>query len=65
MQYFVTIYIYPMQGVNIPHAFLGLTRKHPDELDTMDKALRDEKLKNKDWKDIDKQWYELKGKLYE
>ncbi|RDU61417.1 hypothetical protein CQA53_10175 [Helicobacter didelphidarum] len=32
MQYFVTIYIHPMD-FNIPHAFLGLTHKHPDELD--------------------------------
>lgn len=31
MSYFVTIYIHPMQGVNIPHAFLGLTHTHPDE----------------------------------
>ena len=35
MQYFVTIYIHPMQGVNIPHAFLGLTHTHPDELDSL------------------------------
>lgn len=33
MPYFITIYIHPMQG-NIPHAFLGLTRKHPDKLDS-------------------------------
>ncbi len=35
MSYFVTIYIHPMQGVNIPHAFLGLTHTHPDELDSL------------------------------
>ena len=63
MQYFVTIYINPMDFnardiVVVPHAFLGLTRKHPDELDSIDKAMRDEKLKNADWKDIDKKWYE-------
>ena len=34
MQYFVAIYIHPMQG-NIPHAFLGLTNIHPDELDSL------------------------------
>ena len=34
MQYFVTLYIHPMQGANIPHAFLGLTHTHPDELDS-------------------------------
>lgn len=33
MSYFATIYIHPMQGANIPHAFLGLTHTHPDELD--------------------------------
>ena len=35
MQYFVTLYIHPMQGINIPHAFLGLTHIHPDELDKL------------------------------
>ncbi|RDU58208.1 hypothetical protein CQA44_12365, partial [Helicobacter sp. MIT 14-3879] len=30
----------------------------PDILDKIDKELRDEKLKNKDWKDFDKKWYE-------
>lgn len=30
MPYFATIYIHPMKA-NIPHAFLCLTRKHPDE----------------------------------
>ena len=35
MQYFVTLYIHPMQGINIPHAFLGLTHTHPDELDKL------------------------------
>ena len=34
MAYFLTIYIHPMQG-NIPHAFLGLTHTHPDELDSL------------------------------
>ncbi|MWV61709.1 hypothetical protein DCO58_08110 [Helicobacter saguini] len=57
MKFFVTIYIHPMNS-NIPHAFLGLTRKHPNELDKIDKELRDKKLKNKDFKDIDKVWYE-------
>lgn len=59
MQYFVTIYINPMAFnttdiMVIPHAFLGLTYTHPDELDKQDKELRDEKLKNTDWKDFDK-----------
>ena len=41
------------------HAFLGLTKgKSPDELDKIDKELRDKKLKNVDWKDFDKKWYE-------
>lgn len=55
MKYFATIYIDPItdwQGFT--HAFLDLSRKHPDELDKQDKELRDEKLKNADWKDFDK-----------
>ena len=59
MKYFATIYIDPItdwQGFT--HAFLGLTHIHPDELDEIDKELRDEKLKNADWKDFDKKWYE-------
>ena len=40
MQYFVTIYINPMAFnttdiMVIPHAFLGLTHIHPDELDSL------------------------------
>ncbi|MBD5166154.1 hypothetical protein [Helicobacter sp.] len=65
MPYFITLYIEPMKPkldkipVSIPHAFLGLTKeKTPDKLDEIDKELRDEKLKNKDWKDFDKKWYE-------
>ena len=63
MQYFVTIYIHPMslnattnfsEVLGIPHAFLGLTYTHPDELDKQDKKIRQEKLKNADWKDFDK-----------
>lgn len=53
MPYFATIYIHPMQG-NIPHAFLGLTHKHPDELDLQDEALKQEQLKNAHWKDFNK-----------
>ena len=40
MQYFVTIYIDTMKPkldfipFTIPHAFLGLTHTHPDELDS-------------------------------
>ena len=40
MQYFVTIYIDTMKPkldfipLTIPHAFLGLTHTHPDELDS-------------------------------
>ena len=42
MSYFATIYIHPMslnattnfsEILGIPHAFLGLTHTHPDELD--------------------------------
>ena len=40
MKYFVTIYINPMAFnttdiMVIPHAFLGLTHTHPDELDSL------------------------------
>ena len=52
MAYFLAIYIHPMQG-NIPHAFLGLTHTHPDELDKIDSQTRMQKLKNADWKDFD------------
>ena len=59
MKYFVTMYIKNMQTLSIiPHAFLGLTHTHPDELDKQDEELRKEKLKNADWKDFDKKWYE-------
>ncbi|BAM13265.1 hypothetical protein HCN_p26 (plasmid) [Helicobacter cinaedi PAGU611] len=40
MPYFITLYIEPMKPkldkipVSIPHAFLGLTHTHPDELDS-------------------------------
>ncbi|MCX2683860.1 hypothetical protein OQH60_08320 [Campylobacter sp. MIT 21-1685] len=57
MQYFITIYIHPMKA-NIPHAFLGLSHIHPDDLDKQDKQIREEKLKKADWKDFDKKWYE-------
>lgn len=37
MKYYVTIYIKDMQILSVvPHAFLGLTRKHPDKLDTLE-----------------------------
>ena len=36
MKYFVTMYIKNMQTLSIiPHAFLGLTHTHPDELDSL------------------------------
>ncbi|BAM13263.1 hypothetical protein HCN_p24 (plasmid) [Helicobacter cinaedi PAGU611] len=36
MKYFVTMYIKNMQTLSIiPHAFLGLTHTHPDELDKL------------------------------
>ena len=44
MSYFATIYIHPMslnattnfsEILGIPHAFLGLTHTHPDELDSL------------------------------
>ncbi|MCR2067235.1 hypothetical protein CHLV3229_10245, partial [Campylobacter helveticus] len=38
---------------DLTHAFLGLTRKHPDELDKVDEQLRQEYLKNKEWGKID------------
>lgn len=59
MKYYVTIYIdqlFDFEGAT--HAFLGLTHIHPNELDEIDKELRKEKLKNADWKDFDKKWYE-------
>ncbi|HEB9432677.1 TPA: hypothetical protein RZK50_001905 [Campylobacter coli] len=50
MKYFVTISIHPMDW-NIPHAFLGLIKnKSPDELDKIDEELRQEYLKNKEFK---------------
>ena len=63
MQYFVTIYINPMAFnttdiMVVPHAFLGLTHTHPDELDKIDNEIKMQKLNNADWKDIDKRWYE-------
>ncbi|WP_245945904.1 hypothetical protein [Helicobacter didelphidarum] len=76
MKYYATIYIdklfgemtrnfkisSPISSLDFTHAFLGLTKgKSPDELDAMDKELRDRKLKNKDWRDIDKKWYESLG----
>ena len=55
MKYFVTIYIDPLFDFEgFTHAFLGLTYTHPDELDKQDKKIRQEKLKNADWKDFDK-----------
>ena len=59
MKYFATIYIDPItdwQGFT--HAFLGLTHTHPDELDKQDEKTKQEKIKNADWKDFDKRWYE-------
>lgn len=45
--------------IDFTHAFLGLTKdKSPDELDKIDSQARMQKLKNADWKDIDKRWYE-------
>lgn len=59
MQYFVTIYIDPIFELEgFTHAFLGLTHTHPDELDKIDSQTRMQKLKNADWKDFDKKWYE-------
>ena len=59
MQYFVTIYIDPIFELEgFTHAFLGLTHTHPDELDKIDSQTRMQKLKNADWKDFDKNWYE-------
>ncbi|ARJ56608.1 hypothetical protein [Campylobacter cuniculorum] len=74
MKYYVTIYIEPLvecfldcenenfiDTEDFTHAFLGLTKgKSPDELDEQDKELIQEKLKNIDWKDFDKKWYEAK-----
>ena len=59
MQYFATIYIDPIFELEgFTHAFLGLTHTHPDELDKIDSQTRMQKLKNADWKDFDKKWYE-------
>ncbi|KRS46710.1 hypothetical protein [Campylobacter coli] len=71
MKYYVTIYIDPLIEcfmdfkekcfINIEdatHAFLGLTHTPPDELDKIDNEIKMQKLKNTDWKDIDKRWYE-------
>lgn len=60
MKYFVTIYIDPIFDFEgFTHAFLGLTKdKSPDELDKIDNEIKMQKLKNADWKDFDKKWYE-------
>ena len=63
MQYYVTIYIdilfeKDLLKLDATHAFLGLTHTHPDELDKIDSQTRMQKLKNADWKDFDKKWYE-------
>ncbi len=63
MKYYVTIYIdellefqmikdlLNMKGLDFTHAFLGLTKdKSPDELDKIDEELRQEYLKNKEFK---------------
>ena len=58
MSYYITIYIYPI-NLNIPHTFLGFTKgKSPDKLDKQDDEIRQEKIKNADWKDSDRKWYE-------
>ncbi|HEB9314071.1 TPA: hypothetical protein RZK23_001760 [Campylobacter coli] len=50
MKHCVTIYIDPLFDFeDATHAFLGLTKdKSPDELDKIDKELRQEYLKNKE-----------------
>ena len=60
MKYFVTIYIDPIFDFEgFTHSFLGLTKdKSPDELDKIDNEIKMQKLKNTDWKDFDKRWYE-------
>ncbi|HEF9210282.1 TPA: hypothetical protein SBV85_001901 [Campylobacter coli] len=63
MQYYVTIYIdilfeKDLLKLDVTHAFLGLTHIHPDKLDKIDSQTRMQKLKNADWKDFDKKWYE-------
>ena len=63
MQYYVTIYIdilfeKDLLKLDVTHAFLGLTHIHPDKLDKIDSQTRMQKLKNADWKDFDKNWYE-------
>lgn len=74
MKHYVTIYIDPLFGeitrnvdiknpstylnLDFTHAFLGLTHTHPDELDKIDNEIKMQKVKNADWKDIDKRWYE-------
>ncbi|EKJ9016597.1 hypothetical protein [Campylobacter coli] len=63
MKYYATIYIdefleyeilvslYNGNGLDFTHAFLGLTKgKSPDELDKIDETLRQEYLKNKEFK---------------
>ena len=71
MKYYVTIYIDPLiecfmdfknkcywKREDFTHTFLGLTHTPPDELDKIDNEIKMQKLKNTDWKDIDKRWYE-------
>ena len=73
MQYFVTIYINPMDFntrdiVVVPHAFLGLTRKHPDELDKLGN-IEIEKYSNPQYDPFTQSYFNAikkeKGKWYE
>lgn len=74
MKHYVTIYIDPLFGeitrnvdiknpstylnLDFTHTFLGFTHTHPDELDKIDNEIKMQKVKNADWKDFDKRWYE-------
>lgn len=73
MQYFVTIYINPMAFnttdiMVIPHAFLGLTHTHPDELDSLG-DIEIEKYSNPQYDPFTSSYFNSikkdKGKWYE
>ena len=73
MQYFVTIYINPMAFnttdiMVIPHAFLGLTHIHPDELDSLG-DIEIEKYSNPQYDPFTSSYFNSikkdKGKWYE
>ncbi|EHH0538494.1 hypothetical protein J7D62_001617 [Campylobacter lari] len=51
LEYEILVNLYNGNGLDFTHAFLGLTKdKSPNELDKIDEQLRQEYLKNKEFK---------------